>query len=125
MTLIREGIRSVAVRRKQRSFEMKKHTPKPWKWEREWKEDSMSSIYDGSMGCLEPDVLWFGMDGEEGIYCSLEANAKLIEAAPDLLHVAEMVRDAEIDNRSETGEKRIPDIAFNCIEDAIRKATGN
>ena len=56
-----------------------KHTKGPWKWHREWKEDG---IYSGSVGCLNPDILWYGMDGEESIYCPNQANAELIATAP-------------------------------------------
>ena len=62
-----------------------KHTPGPWKWEREWEEDGFHS---GGMGGLEPGVLWFGQDGEEDIYCRNPADARLIVAAPELLGYA-------------------------------------
>ena len=58
-----------------------KHTKGPWKWHREWKEDG---IYSGSVGCLNPDILWYGMDGEESIYCPNQANAELIAKAPEM-----------------------------------------
>lgn len=45
-----------------------------------------------------------------------DANARLIAAAPDLLHALEMVRDA---NRSDP----IPDYALRTIDAAIAKAT--
>lgn len=52
-----------------------------------------------------------------------EANARLIAAAPELLHVAQMVYDAEMDWRSE-GHQSIPDSALETIRTAIAKATG-
>ena len=51
------------------------------------------------------------------------ANARLIAAAPELLHVAQMVYDAEMDWRSE-GHQSIPDSALETIRAAIAKATG-
>ena len=68
-----------------------KFTPGPWEWSREWKEDKHHSGYNGSMGCLEPGVLWFGMDGEEGIYCPNKQDAQLIAAAPSLLEALKAV----------------------------------
>lgn len=62
-----------------------KHTPGPWRWEHEWKEDQYSPMDDGCMGILEPGVLYYGMDGSESIYCPNEADARLIAAAPELL----------------------------------------
>lgn len=47
-----------------------------------------------------------------------EADARLIAAAPDLLHALEMVRDANRD------DPHIPQIALATIEAAIAKATG-
>lgn len=52
-----------------------------------------------------------------------DANARLIAAAPELLHVAQMVYDAEMDWRSE-GHQSIPDYALETIRAAIAKATG-
>lgn len=69
---------------------MSKHTPAPWKWQNDWTEDRYSSIYDGSMGHLEPGVLRFGMDGEEGIYCQNEADAHLIAAAPEMFEALKL-----------------------------------
>ena len=53
----------------------------------------------------------------------VQANARLIAAAPELLHVAHMVYDAEMDWRSE-GHQSIPDSALATIRAAIAKATG-
>lgn len=47
-----------------------------------------------------------------------EHDARLVAAAPDLLHALEMVRDANKD------EPHIPPIALATIEAAIAKATG-
>lgn len=61
-------------------------TPGPWKWKMEWKENGH---YSGSMGELDPGVLWYGMDGEEGIYSPKQADAEFIasarEAIPSLI----------------------------------------
>ena len=71
-----------------------KATPEPWKWERPWKPDSSMSVYDGSMGCLEPDVLWFGMDGEEGIYCPNKNDSELIaHSRTDLRKALEIIHE--------------------------------
>ncbi len=75
-----------------------KATPGPWKWGCEWKKDNHMPAYDGSMGCLEPGVLWYGMDGEEGIYCNNENDSKLLTevraALPLLLEIIEKQREA-------------------------------
>ena len=64
-------------------------TPGEWKWDHEWKEDGYHS---GAMGCLE-NVLWYGMDGEESIYCPNKYDAELIAHAPaDLTPLLEIVR---------------------------------
>lgn len=58
-----------------------------WKWEREWEPDKSESHFNGSMGYLtdsnDDTVLWFGMDGAEGIYCPNKEQAALIAAAPE------------------------------------------
>ena len=51
------------------------------------------------------------------------ATARLISAAPDLLHALEMVRDADNDCVRD-GLQTIPPIARKTIDDAIAKATG-
>lgn len=61
---------------------VEKATPGPWKWNRGWKPDPSSKTYDGFMGELKPDVLWYGMDGEEGIYCNNKFDSELIAHAP-------------------------------------------
>lgn len=72
---------------------MSKHTPKPWKWECKWEANKYDPNYNGSMGGLEPGVLWYGLDGEEGIYCRNEADSCLIAAAPELLEACKLALD--------------------------------
>lgn len=52
-----------------------------------------------------------------------EANARLIAAAPDLLHALIMVRDADNDCHKD-GLQTIPPVARHCIDAAIAKAEG-
>ena len=59
-----------------------------WWWENPWAEDSDDERFSGSMGCLVSaagKVLWYGMDGYEGIYCPNSASARLITSAPHLV----------------------------------------
>lgn len=79
-----------------------RHTPAPWKWENKWRKDSWSSFYDGCMGCLGEGILWFGMDGEEGIYCNNETDARLIVAAPELLEALQALKPFLEDNYKNT-----------------------
>jgi len=75
-------------------------TEGPWEWERRWEPDRHLHDYDGSLGCLTTTIgnaiLWYGMDGEEGIYCPLEADAALFQGArqdiPRLLDDLETTR---------------------------------
>lgn len=92
-----------------------KFTPGPWSQGRR----NRNCVW--LQGKKEPG---YGMG--EGFYwidCNTEANASLIAAAPELLHVAQMVYDAEMDWRSE-GHQSIPDYALETIRAAIAKATG-
>ena len=70
-----------------------KHTPGPWKWEREWKG---YGIYVSGMGCLKSksaNVLWFGMDGAENIYCPNLYDARLIAESPEMLELLKYAAD--------------------------------
>ena len=69
------------------------------------------------MGALHPNVLWYGMDGEEGIYCPNKADACLISAAPDLLRWLERATEY-FDSRYYQ-----PDW-YNLAKEAINKAKG-
>lgn len=93
------------------------HTPGPWKWEREWKEDEYSKYYNGSMGNLEPDILCFGSNGAEGIYCTTKADADLIAAAPDLLKALKRASHQFVITSDEEG------VFMECFR-AIQKAEG-
>ena len=53
-----------------------------------------------------------------------EADAKLIAAAPDLLHACQAIIDYENRGRAK-GEPRIPEEWYNQLNDAIKKATAN
>lgn len=87
------------------------HTPGPWMVDRQY-----------------PGELWIAEAGRNYQICMVtgagfvterdEADARLIAAAPDLLHALEMVRDA---NRS---DPHIPDYALRTIDAAIAKAGG-
>lgn len=63
--------------------------PTQWHWQNKWEKDKSDSAYNGAVGCLldenDNEVLWYGMDGEERIYCPAEEHAALIAAAPALL----------------------------------------
>lgn len=68
-------------------------TPGPWKWQCEWKEDGYHS---GAMGELKPNILWYGMDGEENIYCHEKINAEFIaHARTDIPYLISRVRALE------------------------------
>jgi hypothetical protein len=54
----------------------------------------------------------------------LDANARLIAAAPDILAALEMIRDAD-DDCSRDGLPTIPKLARAKIDTAIAKATGS
>ena len=93
---------------------MSKHTPGPW------------SVYSGK-GVIQVDigpratghrpciVHWSGFDSNDLPRQKDAANARLIAAAPDLLHALEMVRDANRD------DPHIPPAALACINAAIEK----
>ena len=76
----------------------KEATQGEWKWAREWKKDTHDSNYDGSMAGLDPEILWYGMDGEEGIYCPKEADSKWITTAQPLTisRLCEAIRIAHV-----------------------------
>lgn len=99
-----------------------KHTPGPWKATRRgiMAINPQTGRY-GAVVCqpnwrgLEPDDVWLDIPRE--------ANARLIEAAPDLLEALQMVRDADDDRKSD-GFPAIPPIARAKIDAAIAKAEG-
>jgi len=81
------------------------HTPGPWKWE---------SLVDTHS--LEPDVLSI-YESHGGGMAPGEADARLIEAAPDLLAALKKIRDEPISNLS------ICFLMREIAHDAIAKAT--
>ena len=101
-----------------------KHTPGPWAIG--GTEHSKCRIYSHAESHAIARTYGTYLDGvptAELTGPKNEADARLIAAAPDLLHALEMVRDADNDCVRD-GLQTIPPIARKTIDDAIAKATG-
>ena len=108
---------------------MRKHTPGPWKLE---PYDSCLAGDDFQWGGIwAGPVMLDGINYGQPPYTPIkpetlermEADARLIAAAPDLLEALKMVRDADDDCKRD-GLPTIPPAARATIDAAIAKATG-
>ena len=108
---------------------MRKHTPGPWKLE---PYDRCLAGDDFQWGGIwAGPVMLDGLDYGQPAYATIkpetlermEADARLIAAAPDLLDALLMVRDADDDCKRD-GLPTIPPTARATIDAAIFKATG-
>ena len=108
---------------------MRKHTPGPWKLE---PYDSCLAGDDFQWGGIwAGPVMLDGINYGQPPYTPIkpetlermEADARLIAAAPDLLEALKMVRDADDDCKRD-GLPTIPPAARATIDVAIAKATG-
>lgn len=98
---------------------MSAHTPGPWKvvnHPRVAHVDSMRSVGHGANGMAS--IVWL-----TGGALAQEANAALIAAAPDLLDVLEMIRDADEDCRRD-GLPQMNPMARRRLDAVLAKATG-
>ena len=99
------------------------HTPAPWKAQCGIEDDETRWIVVADGGA-KPWLLATVENGQPGDCLETEkATAHLIAAAPDLLAVLTIVRDADNDCRSD-GLPTIPDIVRARIDAAIAKAEG-
>jgi hypothetical protein len=85
---------------------MSKHTPGPWRITTSW-DDWMV------VGPKKEEIIF--QDGPYGTPTIKLENARLIAAAPDMLEALMNI---------ENDDKHMPDSAWNLIQKAIAKATG-
>lgn len=92
-------------------------SPGPWYWRKEWSFDSMYSHYNGAMGELQPNILDYGMDGAEDIYCPKKENSDFIVRSRTAL--PEYIDEVEI-LQKENEELKHAEMGMRCQQREIQ-----